>query len=78
MADAYDYLSSLRTVLRSRREDLKEKIARGLSVDDNYQQHVGRAKELADTIEKINAQIKNLHGDTDDDDDTTGTAKAGK
>lgn len=71
MADAYDCLSSLRTVLRSRREYLKEKIARGLSVDDNYQQHVGRAKEIADTIEKINAQIKNLTGDTHDGDAKT-------
>lgn len=71
MADAYDCLASLRTVLRTRREALKEKIARGLSADESYQQHVGRAKELAEVIDRISAQIKNLTGDDHDGDAKT-------
>jgi hypothetical protein len=50
-----------------RREELKEKLARGIAADETYQQHVGRCKELADTLDKINQQIRSINGGDDDD-----------
>lgn len=66
MTDAYQALASLRTMLTARREDMKEKLASGLSVDENYHQHVGRCKELKHLIERISTQIKSLTGDIDE------------
>lgn len=68
--DAYQCLDSLRQMLRTRRQDLMERMARGLGpgvAEENYREHVGRCKELSETIEKISSQIKSLNGEDDDD-----------
>jgi len=62
---AYECLASLRKVLQTTREDLKEKMARGVS-DPQYHELVGRCKELTSSIDKINLQIKSLNGDDDE------------
>lgn len=67
MSDAYQCLASLRTVLHQRREDLKEKMGKGLQ-EDSYREQVGRTKELANAIEMVNAQIKSLNQGDDDED----------
>jgi NADH:ubiquinone oxidoreductase subunit D len=66
MADAYQCLASLRNLLHKRREEFKERLARGLSADDSYAQMVGRCKELADSIDIVNQQIKSVNGGNDD------------
>jgi len=66
MADAYECLSSLRVVLRLRRDELKEKLAKGVE-EGHYREYVGRCKELTDSIEKIGQQIKSLNGGDDDE-----------
>lgn len=66
MADAYAQLDSLRHMLRTRRQELMEKMARGMDKDDNYREHVGRCKELAYAVEKISEQIKDINGGDDD------------
>jgi hypothetical protein len=66
MTDAYEALDSLRIMLRTRRGELMEKMARGVEID-SYREHVGRCKELADTVDKISAQIKSMTGGQDDD-----------
>lgn len=65
MADAYQALESLRHMLRVRRQELMEKMAKGLQ-DDSHREHVGRCKELADTVDKISQQIKSINGDDDE------------
>jgi len=55
-------------MLRIRRGELMEKLARGISDDNSHHVHVGRCKELAETIEKITQQIRSLGGLTDDED----------
>lgn len=66
MADAYQCLDSLRTMLNIRREEVKEKMARGLDSDDSYREQVGRAKALKDAIDRISDQIKSINGDVDE------------
>jgi hypothetical protein len=65
VADAYQALASLRVVLVSRREELKEKMAGGIE-DGSYREHVGRCKQLLAVIEMVNQQIKSLNGDDDE------------
>lgn len=76
MADAYQCLDSLRALLRSRRQERLERLAKGLP-DDIYREEVGRCKELTDTVDKISQQIKNLTGETDDTDHPHRPAPAG-
>lgn len=66
MTEAYESLDSLRSMLTRQREDLKEKMARGLE-DPTYRTNVGRCKALAETIEKITEQIRSLNGGEDDE-----------
>jgi hypothetical protein len=65
MADAYESLKSLQTMLRAHRAEHMEKMAKGLEKDDNHHEHVGRCKEAAWMIDKIGEQIKSLTGDDD-------------
>lgn len=74
MPDAYECLASLRQMLTVRRGELMEKMARGLE-EPSYREHVGRTKELADTLEKIKQQIKSVNGGDDDDDKTQSGSK---
>lgn len=68
MVDAYESLTSLRTLLMSRREEVKEKLARGrFEGEDGYREQVGRAKELGETIDLVSKQIKSLHAGGDDE-----------
>jgi sulfur transfer protein SufE len=67
VADAYACLDSLRHMLQVRRQELMEKMARGMEKDDSYRELVGRCKELAETIDKIKAQIKDINGGDDDE-----------
>ena len=66
MADAYQALDSLRHMLRTRRQETMERMAKGMA-EDNHREAVGRCKELADTIDKITQQIKSINGDDDDE-----------
>lgn len=61
MAEAYESLNSLREMLKAKRIERLEEMAKGVSFD-RYNNLVGRARELADTIEKINQQIKSING----------------
>jgi hypothetical protein len=70
MADAYQCLDSLRHMLHVRRTELMEKMAGGLEKEENYREHVGRCKELANTIDRIKAQIRDINGGIDDEIDT--------
>ena len=74
MPEAYESLDSLRDMLQVRRQALMEKIANGLEKEADYRVHVGRCKELENTIEKISDQIKSLNGG-DSDDDANGKQK---
>jgi hypothetical protein len=67
MADAYACLSSLRNMLKVRRQETMERMAKGMEKEDSYREHVGRCKELADTIDKITLQIKDINGGDDDE-----------
>lgn len=66
MADAYQSLDSLRTLLRVRRQQHMERMAGGLEGEERYQEYVGRCKELKDTIDRIGEQIKSLNRGDDD------------
>jgi hypothetical protein len=70
VADAYTQLSSLRQMLRVRRQEAMEKMARGMEKEDSYREHVGRCKQLAEVIDNITAQIKDINGA--DDETSTG------
>jgi hypothetical protein len=67
MSDAYQCLSSLRAMLQQRREDIKEKMARGLEQELSFREQTGRTKELAWAIERINEQIKSINGGSEDE-----------
>lgn len=66
MADAYEALSSLRAMLKAKRTERLEEMAKGLT-PERYNQLVGRTRELADCIDRIDAQIKSINGGGDID-----------
>lgn len=65
MAESYEALDSLRTLLKAEREKHKEALAEGHSKPDEL---VGRCKGLKWAIGKVSEQIKDLTGDKDDGD----------
>lgn len=67
MADAVQCLESLHNMLRVRRQEAMEKMARGMEKDDSHREQVGRCKALADTMEQIEKQIRNINGGKDDE-----------
>jgi hypothetical protein len=67
MPSASEQLQSLRLMLKARREEHKEVLASGRS-DAKTQELVGACKELLWTIEALGKQIRQINGDTDDDD----------
>ena len=67
MADAYAQLESLRTMLRTRRQETMEKMAKGVDKEETYRELVGRCKVLREVIEIIGAQIRDINGGDDDD-----------
>jgi len=66
VADAYAQLSSLRQMLRVRRQEAMEKMARGVEKEESYRELVGRCKQLRETIDDISAQIKDINGADDE------------
>lgn len=67
MADAYECLDSLRHMLTVRRQETMEKMARGFDKEGRHHEHVGRCKELRETIDDITKQIYNINGGKDDE-----------
>lgn len=65
MASAVEALESLAIMLRARRLSLLERMGKGLA-EDNLREHIGRNKELIETLEKLNKQIQNINGDVDE------------
>lgn len=65
MAEAYQCLASLRTMLHARRQEFMEMMAKGLE-EGNHREYVGRCKQLASVIEMVNQQIKSVNGGEDD------------
>lgn len=53
-------------MLKAKRTERLEEMAKGLA-PERYHQLVGRTRELADVIEKIDAQIKSINGGGDID-----------
>jgi hypothetical protein len=66
VADTRESLESLYVMIRAQREDLKEKLASGLT-DERHFEIVGRCKGLGWTMEKIREQIKHINGGNDDE-----------
>lgn len=66
MADAYAQLNSLRHMLRVRRMETMEKMAKGVDKEETYRELVGRCKALRETIDDIGTQIKSINGGDDD------------
>ena len=72
MAEGYQYLDSLRTMLRAERVVWMEKIARSSPGTVDTEQRIGRCKALEWAIEKVNEQIKSINGGDDDAASPTG------
>lgn len=64
--EGYDQLASLRTMLRTRREELKEKLANPMKDESERERMVGQCVAYAWTIEKLGEQIKQLNSGDDD------------
>lgn len=64
--EAYKYLASLRAMLTTKREELKEKLATPMKDHDDRERIVGQCVAHQWTIDKLNEQIKSINGDTDD------------
>ncbi len=67
MTDAHTALDSLRTMLTTRRQEIMERMAKGVEKDEDYRVWVGQCKALRDVIGMITDQIKSLSGGSDDD-----------
>jgi hypothetical protein len=64
VAEVYQYLDSLRTMLKARRDGYQQRVGHGLE-EKSYREYVGRIKECTDLIEKVSEQIKSINGDSD-------------
>jgi hypothetical protein len=67
MADAYTQLASLREMLRVRRNETMEKMARGVDKGETHHELVGRCKALREVIGNITEQIRDINGGADDE-----------
>lgn len=63
--EGYEQLRSLRTMLRAKREELKEKLANPMKDESERERLVGQCVAHAWTIEKLGEQIKQINGDDD-------------
>jgi hypothetical protein len=69
VSEAYPALSSLRDMLRTKREEHKETLAAGRPEDKHYEL-VGQCKALQWVIDRVGEQIKQINsGDDDGSDD---------
>jgi hypothetical protein len=64
--EGYQYLASLRTMLKARREEFKEKLARPIEDPMKRERMVGECVALEWTIEKVSEQIKSINSGDDD------------
>lgn len=64
--EGYDQLASLRTMLRVKREELKDKLANPMKDEAERERMVGQCVAHAWTIEKLNEQIKQINAGDDD------------
>lgn len=69
MAGAYESLASLRVLIRTKREEEKESLARGRrsATDDSRERSIGKCEAYLEVIELISMQIKSVNGDPDDE-----------
>lgn len=69
MADAYEALDSLRAMIRVKREEEKESLARGRrsASEDSKERSIGKCEAFLEVIGLIGAQIKSNNGDLDDE-----------
>lgn len=67
MASLYEGLASLRKMLHVQRAEALESMAKGCE-PNRYWELVGRAKQLRQTIDQVDAQIKDHNRGLEDDD----------
>jgi hypothetical protein len=68
--EAYQYLASLRDMVKARREETKERLARPIEDPMKRERMVGECIALEWLVDKVNAQIKSINSGDDDADDT--------
>jgi hypothetical protein len=66
VASTVESLESLYVMIHAQREDMKEKLASGLT-EERHHEIVGRCKGMAWTMDKIREQIKHINGGDDDE-----------
>jgi hypothetical protein len=64
--EGYEQLNSLRTMLRVKREELKEKLANPMKDEAERERMVGQCVAHAWTIERLGEQIKAINAGDDD------------
>lgn len=64
--EGYEQLNSLRSMLRVKREELKEKLANPMKDEAERERMVGQCVAHAWTIEKLSEQIKQINAGDDD------------
>ena len=69
MADAYEALDSLRALIKARREEEKEHLARGRrsSSESRVDKAVGMCEAYLEVMDLITKQIRSASGDIDDE-----------